>query len=91
MHRSRTALAAALIVLPLALAGCSDDGDVDVQPGNVEVTPPDADVDAVDVDAPDVDVPDVEVPEVEVPEVEAPDVDLPDVDVDADVEESPSG
>ena len=76
MHRSRTALAAALIALPLALAGCSDEGDVDVQPGNVEATPPDVDVDAPDVDAPDVDAPDVD----------APDVDAPDVDVDADVD-----
>ena len=81
MRRSRTALAAALITLPLALAGCSSDGDVDVEPGNVEVTPPDVDVDAPDVDAPDVDAPDVD----------APDVDAPDVDVDVEEpDETPS-
>ena len=87
MHRSRTALAAALMALPLALAGCSDDGDVDVQPGNVEVTPPEADVDAPDVDAPDVDAPDVDAPDVDA------DVDVEEdgeASADADAEESPS-
>ena len=78
MHRSRPAVAALLMVLPLTLSGCSG-GDVDVEPGNVEVTPPDVDVDAPDVDAPDVDVPDVD----------APDVDVPDVDVDVDTDDEP--
>lgn len=77
VHRSRTALAAVLLALPIALAGCSgDEGDVDVNAPDVEVSPGDVDVDAPDVDAPDVDAPDVDAP------------DAPDVDVDADVEES---
>ncbi len=66
MKRTLTArLAAAALAVPLALTACSgDDGDVDVTPPAVDVSPGDVDVDAPDVDAPDVDVDaDVENPE----------------------------
>ena len=86
MQRSRTALAALFLSVPLVLTGCSGEGDVDVDAPNVEVTPGDLDVDAPEVEAPDVDAPDVDAPDVDAPDVDAPDVDVPDVDVDADVE-----
>lgn len=86
MYRFRKPVAALLVALPLVLTGCSgDEGDVDVDAPNVEVTPGDADVDAPDVDAPDVDAPD------------APDVDVDadveeqeDGDDEASEEESPA-
>ena len=60
MYRTRTRLAALLLAAPLALTACSgDEGDVDVNAPNVDVTPGDVDVDAPDVDAPD--APDVDV------------------------------
>ena len=61
-RRTAVRLAAALAVVPLALAGCS--GSVDGDGAQVEV------------DAPEVQAPDVEVPEVEVPDVEVPDVEV---------------
>ena len=87
MQRPRTTLAALLMTVPLALTGCSDDGDVDVDAPNVEVTPGDVDVDAPDVDAPDVDAPDVDVPDVDV-DVDVEDTE--DADGDAGPDESPS-
>lgn len=82
MQRSRTALAALFLSVPLALTGCSGEGDVDVDAPNVEVTPGDLDVDAPEVDAPDVDVPDVDV-DADVEEDE-------DADEEAGPDESPS-
>lgn len=60
-RRTAVRLAAALAVVPLALAGCS---------GSVDEDGVDLDVDTPQVEAPDVEVPDVEVPDVEVPDVE---------------------
>ena len=81
MHRTRTRLAALLLAAPLALAACGgDEGDVDVEAPNVQVSPGDVDVDAPDVDAPD--APDVD--------VDADVEDTEDPDTEAGPDESPS-
>jgi hypothetical protein len=55
----RHRLAAVCLALPLALAGCAGEGDVEVDAPNVEVTPGDVEVDVPDVDV-DADVEDPE-------------------------------
>lgn len=73
-------LLAALVLLALVIGAffvLGGDADVDVDPGDVDVTAPDV---GVDVDAPDVDV---EAPDVD---VDPGDIDVDDASADADLD-----